>query len=309
MLEGRVTDDKMDEAAEKLHLPFASRAFQIIVFETVDFSVDEKISPFDHDILGMIDDMANEFDAAHFSVKSLKKRSNKIVSVVGLDSQNPKPELVGDFIRKVTSCFEREYGRTFTVGVGKVYGRAEDVPFSYVDALSALQYKMVKGQGSVIYVDEVRNLPERSFVYSLDLEKRIMGAVKTGNTDALTELLRTLWGDNLEAGEPTPEIVHHLFHALAGTAIRTIYEIGSTSEEIFGRSFSLYRELDRLPGMRRKKTASGMRSSRSANGSRARNTDSTVNCLPRSKFMWGAITIKIFPSRFSEMQLGFPPLI
>ncbi|MBE1442615.1 helix-turn-helix domain-containing protein [Paenibacillus sp. OAS669] len=255
LIEGRVSSEKMAEAAEKLQLPFVFDAYQIIVFETVDFSVDEQLSPHEPDIISMIDQMAAKTDAEpqHFAVKSIKKRVNKIVTIVNLDSRNPNPELISDLICRVTNFFIREHGRTFTIGIGNVYKRVEDVPFSYVDALTALEYKLVKGQGSVIYVDEVSKLPDRSYIYSFDTEKRIINAVKTGSTTTLSELLQVLWKDNLESAPPTPEIVHHLFHALAGTAVRTIYEIGSTTEEIFGRSFSLYRELDLQPGVENKK--------------------------------------------------------
>lgn len=255
LLEGRVSSENMAAAAEKLQLPFVFDAYQIIVFETVDFSVDEILSAQDPDIISIIDQMGVRADteAPHFAVKSIKKRVNKIVTVVNLGVRNPKPERVDEFIRSVTDYFALEHKRTFTVGVGNVYGRAEDVPFSYADALTALEYKLVKGQGCIIYVDEVRTQPEQSFLYSFDMEKRIINAVKTGNTGALTELLHVLWKENLEGGSPTPEIVHHLFHALAGTAMRTIYEIGSTAEEIFGRTFSLYRELDARSGVEEKK--------------------------------------------------------
>lgn len=253
MLEGRVTAGKLAEAAEKLQLPFAFGAFQIIVFEMVDFTLDDKISPYDIDLIGEIDGMAAAMNQPHLTVKSMTKRNNKIVSVANLDYRKLKPEAIDDFIRKVTEHFRCEYGRSFTVGVGNASERVEDIAYSYVDALSALQYKLVKGQGSIIYVDEVRKPPERSFVYSFDMEKRLINAVKTGQTAALTELLQTLWKDNLEVEHTTPSIIMHLFHALAGTVIRTVYEVGSTVEEIFGPSFDLHRELEGREGVAEKK--------------------------------------------------------
>ncbi|WP_199613832.1 helix-turn-helix domain-containing protein [Paenibacillus alkalitolerans] len=253
MLEGRTTSERLAEASEKLQLPFSFGAFQILVFEPVDFTLDDRISPYDIDIISEIDGFAAAISRSRFSVKSIAKRNSKIVSVVNLDYHKLSPEVIDEFIRKVTDHFQREYGRSFTVGVGNATQQVEDISYSYVDALSALQYKLVKGQGSIIYVDEVRKLPERSFIYSFDMEKRIINAVKICNTSALSEYLHSIWSDNLESGHSTPSTVMHLFHSLAGTVLRTMYEVGSTPEEVFGPSFDLHRELESREGIEEKK--------------------------------------------------------
>ncbi|MCR8631216.1 helix-turn-helix domain-containing protein [Paenibacillus radicis (ex Xue et al. 2023)] len=256
LIEGRVSSVNFEGLAEELQMEFKYDAFQIIVFETVDFSLEDRISPYYHNILELIDGMAGAADGsgeAHMTVKSIRKRNDKIISLLNLDHSSPKPEIIHDFIRQVTSYFEREHGRTFTVGIGNVHRLAEEVPLSYVEALSALQYKIVKGEGSVIFVDEVGKTPERSFIYSIETEKHIINCVKTGNMQALRQHLLLIWGDNLKVGDFTPEIISNLFQALTGTAIRTIYEVQSTAGEIFGDSFDLYKEVNACARLQDKK--------------------------------------------------------
>ncbi|MFD0676241.1 MULTISPECIES: helix-turn-helix domain-containing protein [unclassified Paenibacillus] len=244
LIEGRVSSANMQELTEEIQMEFNYDSFQIIVFETVDFSLEDKISPRYHDILEIIDGMVAEADNAHVVVKSIRKRNDKVITLLNLSHHSPKPEIIYDFIQKVTSYFEREHSRTFTVGIGNIYRSAEEVPLSYVEALSALQYKIVKGEGSVIFVDEVGKMSERSLIYSIETEKHIINCVKTGNMTALQHHLLALWGENLKEGDFTPEIITNLFQALVGTAIRTIYEVQSTAEEIFGDSFDLYKEVN-----------------------------------------------------------------
>ncbi|MDF2962023.1 MAG: transcriptional regulator, AraC family [Paenibacillus sp.] len=244
LIEGRVSTVSMQGLTEEIQMELPYDSFQIIVFETVGFSLEDRISPHNNDILEMIDGMAAESEDAQLVVKSIRKRNDKIISLLNLDRSNPKPEMIHDFIRRVTSFFEREHSRTFTVGIGNIYRTAEEVPLSYVEALSALQYKIVKGEGSVIFVDEAGKMPDRFFIYSMETEKHIINCVKTGNMTALQQHLLTLWSENLKEGDVTPEIITNLFQALAGTAIRTIYEVQSTAGEIFGETFDLYKEVN-----------------------------------------------------------------
>jgi len=253
LIEGRVTSANLKQLTDELQIKFNFDSFQIIVFETVGFSLEEKIGPGDHDILEMVDKMAVEQEDAQMTVKSIRKRNDKIISLLNLDHRSPNLEMIDDFIRRVTSSFEHEYSRTFTVGIGNIYRQAEEVPLSYVEALSALRYKIVKGEGSVIFVDEAVKLAERSFIYSIETEKHIINCVKTGNIAALQKHLIALWGENLQEEAVTPEIIMYLFQALTGTAIRTIYEVQSTTGEIFGENLDLYKEVNQQVRLQDKK--------------------------------------------------------
>ncbi|TDG00224.1 helix-turn-helix domain-containing protein [Paenibacillus piri] len=246
LIEGRVASEKLQELTVQIQLELRCDSFQVVVFETVGFTLDDKIGPYPHDVLETIDRLAAESVAeAPMAVYSIRKRNDKIISLLNLDYGSPKPEMIVDFIRKVQAYFEREHARTFTVGIGNLYRTAEEVPLSYVEALSALRYKVVKGDGSVIFVDEVNKPSERSLIYSIDTEKQLINGVKTGNLDALRQHLLAIWGENLKEGDFTPEMIANLFQALVGTAIRTIYEVQSTTEAIFGASFDLYKELNK----------------------------------------------------------------
>lgn len=251
LLEGRLPAEKMKETAEELRMPFRYDLFQVIVFESIDFTIDDDMSLLGVDMTALFDQLAIGIEST--AIRSVRKRKDKLVSILNLSSSEPNPDAAVDYIRKVLDYFKHRHSRAFTVGVGKVYGRAEDIPFSYVDALSALQYKVVKGQGSVIFVDEVRQLPASSFHYTFDMEKKLINAVKTGNAESLSKALGAIWSANLETAAPTPELVHNLFQALASTAVRTIYELGAAPKEIYGESSDLHREVSELGSMEAKK--------------------------------------------------------
>lgn len=68
-----------------------------------------------------------------------------------------------------------------TIGVGNVYNDLKDIPLSYVEASAALDYRLVKGNGSIITNDELSHQDDSLDFYphkELDILKRL---IKQGN--------------------------------------------------------------------------------------------------------------------------------
>ena len=67
---------------------------------------------------------------------------------------------------------------------------------------------------------------------------------KSGDYMLVRESIEEIIAKNLSKEESTPEMINNLFNALAGTAIRTVYEIQSSIDEIFEDNFNIYNSLD-----------------------------------------------------------------
>ncbi|AFC30670.1 AraC family transcriptional regulator [Paenibacillus mucilaginosus 3016] len=243
LLEGRVTASAVEETAPAINLNLPYSLFQIAVFETVDFGLDDQVNAEGTNILVLLDSLAQSFGGTGVTIHYVRKRSDKVVAVFNLDEENPSPEIVYDFVKLTAAHFEEHYARKFTVGIGRVCSGPESVSFSYLDALRALRYKSVKGQGSIIFVDEVSPASGSTVLYSMDVEKQIMNLTKIGRMEELQQRLNEVLEQNRQSMQTEPELVDHLFYALAGTAVRTIYDIQAAPEDIFGQGYDLYREL------------------------------------------------------------------
>ena len=106
-----------------------------------------------------------------------------------------------------------------------------------------MKYKVVKGQNSIIHVDEVRNIPKNLFEYPIETEKQLVNRLKSGDMDSIKALVEEITAANIDNSNVSPEMVNNLFNALIGTVVRTVYEIQATVEGIFDAKSDLYNEI------------------------------------------------------------------
>lgn len=241
LLDGSLPESTIKETVEAARLKFPFGSFLVAIFETVDFHLDDEISFGNQSISDFLGQRAQEFDGVLMSIYFVRKGNDKLVVIFNLDLDGSVPERVYEYIMSANDHIKDTYSRKFTVGLSGG-SKLNDLEKSYLDALIALGYKVVKGQGNIIFVDEVNQSTEQSFLYSMDLENKIINLVKTGNFDELNPLLINLIDQNVNTGA-SPEIVKNLFQVLAGTAIRTIYDIQATPEEVLGSRSNLHRTL------------------------------------------------------------------
>jgi two-component system response regulator YesN len=252
IIEGQAPDSIVETAAGiRLQLPYTH--YQIAVFESVGFTLNERASS-DETVLEVFDDAYSRFSAAGTCVYYVPKHNNMLVTIIHSESGLSDPDTVYEFAGYINETFERLYNRKFTVGIGQMYNSHLEVPLSYVDALSALQYKVVKGQGKIIFVDEVRQPKANTLIYPMDLEKQLTNQLKTSEIGQVKGTLDSILAMNINVQQSSPELIQNLFKALAGTAIRTIYDIEATTEEIFdGPGFDLYSEIDKCKTINEKR--------------------------------------------------------
>ena len=135
------------------------------------------------------------------------------------------------------------FGTVVSVGVGGCYSSITQFNMSFIDALAALEHCEIRGKGSVIYIDEVKTLPGPSFIYAIGTEQQLINLIKIGDISRQRALTEQIIAENLSETQATPERIQNLFYALIGTAVRTIYEIRSTTEQIFPEQPDLYKAL------------------------------------------------------------------
>ena len=243
LIEGRAYSAKWEETMTSIQLDLPYTSFQLIVFETTDFSLDQIVSN-GETILEAFDEAYLRFAAVGLSIHYVPKHNNMIVVIVNMDMETSDPEKVFEFANHMNVTFERLYYKKFTVGIGRAHDNHPNIPHSYLEALSALRFKVVKGQGEIIFVDEVPVNPPTILNYSLDVEKQLINQLKTSDIEESCKSLDRILSNNLGKESSSPELIQQLFRALAGTTVRTIYEMGATMEEVLGSDSSVYEDID-----------------------------------------------------------------
>ncbi|HEY8362294.1 MAG TPA: helix-turn-helix domain-containing protein [Tissierellaceae bacterium] len=245
LLDGNFSKGEFIETCYKIGIKFPYTYFQVIVFEIDSNSFyNNQIS------IAEIKETIHQIYIEKYNCNRMipyyiVKEKNKIVMLINAENELDFSMFVWEFVQEVKQYFNKSLHEIeFTVGIGGVYSSLEEVCMSLSDALTALKHKIVRGIGSIIHIEEVKSIPSNCILdYPIEIEKQIINFIKTGKMKETTYLLDQVIQRNIQDNKTSLEVVDGLFNMLAGTAIRTIYEIRSSISEIFGGYRNIYKEL------------------------------------------------------------------
>ncbi len=123
----------------------------------------------------------------------------------------------------------------------------------YVDMLERIICYVIANIGTVFSATAISKCKSENITYSLESETQLIMITKSGNRGDVAKILENVFSINFSEKKLSPEMVDNLFHALAGTAVRVIFEMRLTSEQIFPDRQDLYKELDRKKNIEEKK--------------------------------------------------------
>ncbi|MCU6796544.1 AraC family transcriptional regulator [Paenibacillus sp. WQ 127069] len=112
-----------------------------------------------------------------------------------------------------------------SVGIGKVYSHAADIPVSYREALTALQYRMHRDTNPVLYIEELEVPRTKTAVYYPRAEeKAILASLSMGDFEEAQRALKN-FADALSDSE-TYNFIYQAYHVLLSSIIESIEQRG-----------------------------------------------------------------------------------
>ncbi|RCX17520.1 AraC-like DNA-binding protein [Anaerobacterium chartisolvens] len=242
---GRVTQERYREIGSDMGIDMPFPLFQIIVFEIDEYGSEvlKRHRKMNLSFVAKIDEIAGEALNENARCYSVQKDESNLVSIINANEMFYEAKGINEYLNKVRDYFVCQHDLTFTIGVGRPYSSMEECSMSFTEALYSLKYKIVKGQNTVIYIDEVKEIAGSIFEYPMEKEKKLVTILKSGDIASANEILLQIFTDNLSKRSMAPEMINNLFNALVGTAIRSIYEMQSSIIKIFGEGIDIYAEM------------------------------------------------------------------
>lgn len=258
LLDGKYSN-KTKEVMQSVQFEMKEGIFQVIIFDIEDLNMNEFYQTYEEtsketfDVISMFDALTPMMERNKIRVYCLQKRPDKVITLLNMDPIDENHDYINEFIRHVIDSFHDMHNRLVTAGVGNAYKELQKIPDSYIDAMFALKYKVIKGSGTVIYADEVKGVPENLFEYPMEMEIKLVNFTKAGDKSNASNVIERIIETNMNKKGVSPEMLDNLFSTLIGTAIRTVYSMQSTMEEIFGATSNLYLKLDQCKTIEEKK--------------------------------------------------------
>ncbi|MFE5321734.1 helix-turn-helix domain-containing protein [Paenibacillus sp. NPDC056579] len=152
----------------------------------------------------------------------------KIVFLVNLrdpEAVDHVQELV-NITEELQGFFRKYYNMTLTVSISDAHTGIHGMQEAYQEAVEALEYKMIAGNGKIISFQSVKN-NVRDYFYPLEKEQKLVNCIKSGEFEKGKQLLDDIIRSNFIDGTPTAEMTRYFMFDLASTVVKTVKEISA----------------------------------------------------------------------------------
>lgn len=111
------------------------------------------------------------------------------------------------------------------ISVGSVYHDRRRINRSFIEALAAIEYKIVTTHGTIIYFEDIRLQQEQQFGYPIDDQLKIIQSIKQGDQDVAIETLTHMFKE-LTKEDLSIQVLKSICYDIINTILKTISEVG-----------------------------------------------------------------------------------
>ncbi|WP_240968216.1 helix-turn-helix domain-containing protein [Paenibacillus aquistagni] len=148
-------------------------------------------------------------------------------------------------IHDVHNMIRENSSLVLSIGVGSSYTTLERINQSYIEAATALEYRMIHGKGSVTFFDSISVRPEHNFWIPKDTLLKLTQSLKQGNAKVAIDTLRTMF-EELKVQQVSIALLRSMSFDMINTVMRTASDLGIQDAAQYLPEISQYESLEEL---------------------------------------------------------------
>ncbi|MEX2104275.1 MAG: AraC family transcriptional regulator [Bacilli bacterium] len=165
----------------------------------------------------------------------LELERNRIVLLINQpDSsikQNPFEQMQA-FTNELIRIMDQRFKVKVTIANSNIHMGLHQVGECYSEAIIAMEYKMIKGPGSSLHYEDVRNLNQYFYNYPMEMESQLMNYIRNGDFVHAEKHLNQIYEANFHNGKNgmTPEMGRCLYYDM----LSTLYKLSNSMNSGLG---------------------------------------------------------------------------
>ncbi len=125
-----------------------------------------------------------------------------------------------------------EYYITTTISVSDIHHSREGITEAYMEAIEAMQYKMVTGTGKIIFYNCIKKT-QMYYEYTLAKEYQLINVIKAGDFNKGGSIIGTIFEKSFQNGHFSINIARCLSYDIVGTVMKAIESTDSDTGKEF----------------------------------------------------------------------------
>lgn len=187
-----------------------------------------------------ITDITNELTLQASRSITFQSYNQEIVTIFNapVEVKSPIQELI-NLAERIKNLVFEEIGIKVSIGISRIYSEIKDIGFAYKEAVKALNYRLVYGDNSVLYIENVENIETDTYsplININELLENIQNILYTGKIEEVYGLVDS-FTQKLQKAEKIPYYyIQQLYIQLLSIILRTATEIGIGTHQIAGNT-------------------------------------------------------------------------
>ncbi|MCI8624484.1 MAG: AraC family transcriptional regulator [Provencibacterium sp.] len=237
LISGAVTDpDEISSALESYGIPFSEEAdFAVLLIHIEDSSQFMKDnSEKEQNFVRLILQNIGEELAEAAGVGCMTEIEETFCLILNLQTaaQGEAKKAALAVAEEIKKEVERYFGIVMTIAVGGNFGGFRGIWQSYLEACRALDYRLIRGIGTVICADDLKQASS-NYYYPTEMEGYLMNFVRSGDYAQAENLLNRLFDENFKTRTLSPSIGKCFFFDMISTAVKLLDSMNTESELVF----------------------------------------------------------------------------
>lgn len=176
--------------------------------------------------------------------------NNEEIIIISILKKN-ESDLIGrtfTCLEEIRQTIEKFLKFTVTIGIGTLCDSVESLYISYQNAISAIDYRMIVGNNKIIYIEDIEPQCIDKVLFDERMGRELTTCIKVGTKDEINNTLDNLFKVLFDSKVSIKDCQIYLLEMLT-TILKAAKESNVDLENIFGKSYNLFLELDSLKDM------------------------------------------------------------
>ena len=240
LINGFIKDgQELKEALQSYSLSFKDEDFVVILMRVEDAShfVSDNSEEERNYVRLILSNISEELAGSIGFGCCVETEADTMCLILNLPSMNPKEarEKILALVERTKYEIEAYFKIIMSISIGKVGKGIDAIHTSYLDALHALDYRMIKGVSAIIFADEI-NHTTSYYHYPTDTENHLINFVRSGDYTKAERILKDLFSENFQRRKLPLSVGKCLVFDIISTAIKLLDLLNMDYDLIFGKS-------------------------------------------------------------------------
>lgn len=250
LLKGRYNDSPLvQDMMVSFDISFEIHEYAVILFYIEDFSklfederekyVGDKYKLVQFIISNVVEELAEQKNTGFAT--EIDEMVACLINFKSSDYEANKWELAR-VAKEAKDFLNEKVGIGLTLSISDVHHTFMGLSQSYQEALEAMQYKMITGEGKIIFYDDIKN-SNKNYEYSLESEYKLINCIKIADYEKAMEIIESIFERNFSSEKLSVQVARCLMFDLASTMVKALNDINFGAENSFMENL---RPVDRL---------------------------------------------------------------